>query len=415
MLTTAIVKIFTQQQSDMLKIYIPTKTSPTKRLSQILAVDKPAINQPSPEPFIQPSTSSISLLPTILNILFTSVLCQTMDTMGSTVWQLVCLLLGVVDYSIAPYSMVVLALPLILALAEAIVLSLLLLLLELPETLRHCWIRLNQKLHRQSPSTSYILLLPLELREPIWTMLLGDFNDVIVRKAAPILYTSYVERLRLYIGINTEYSNVWIAKRTTVRQLLPYIAFSQSCRHLHNEAGYFLYGNRIFTFIDAKALTSWIRNINPSHRRDVRNIEIIILKFSIPNDFFNQPYVTGSRFGAVQVHSAMQQLSGLRKLSIILWTKHWLHNPKYEAQDIYQLVRNVHVSETVIVQLEEGRDVMSKRAVSMEAGWPAHSQEDFAYAVWARILHPGSTLQQRVQVEPGSKAKYVLKIREDEE
>lgn len=331
--------------------------------------------------------------------------------MGSMVWQLVCLLLGVMDYSITPPFMLVLALPLISTLAKAIVPSLLLLLLELPETLRHYWIRATRKLHSHPPSTSHLLSLPLELRESIWTMLLGDFDYVYIRDVAPICYTSYVELLRLYLGINPEYSAIWFSMQPTLRRLQPRIAFSQSCHHLHNEAGHFLYGHQTFSFTEAKVLVSWIRNLTPAHRRHVRDIEI-----NMPNDFFDQSGVAESSLtrDAVHVRNAMQELSGLRKLSIRFWTRHWLRSTKHEAQGVYQLVKTVQVSETLVVRLEEERDVRSEDAVWTEVEWPAHSQEDFAYAVWARVRDPGSALQQRVQVEGGSEAKYVLKVKEYE-
>lgn len=125
--------------------------------------------------------------------------------------------------------MLLVALHLIHKLAGAVVLSLLLLLLELPEILRRCWVRATSTLYRHPPSTTRLLLLPPELRHMIWTMLFEDFDSVWVMRMRPKSYTSYSERLRLYMGTNPEYSIRWFSTRPTTRLLHKRIAFIQSC------------------------------------------------------------------------------------------------------------------------------------------------------------------------------------------
>lgn len=331
-----------------------------------------------------------------------------MGNMRLMVWQLVCLLLGLLDYSIAPPFILVLALHLIPKLARAVVLSLLLLLLELPGNLRHYWVRASQRLRSHPPSTSRLLLLPPELRQMIWTMLLGDFEYVHIRHGAPILYTSYTDRLRLYMGKNPRYFTNWFSMGLDWRLLQPHLTCMQSCRQIHKEAGYNAYSNNTFYFNKAKVLESWVRSLTPAHKRDVRDIEIAIPNMVI---YYRSGGVITNALtrDAASVRFAIEELSGLRKLDIQFATNNLsLPTTEHEALLVYHLVRNVKVYEVLIVQMLE--DSPSPYDRLTEAEWPAHSQEDFAYAVWARIRWPGSALQQRVQVEEGSQAKYVLKI-----
>lgn len=68
-------------------------------------------------------------------------------------------------------------------------------------------------------------------------MSLEDFANIYVRDVAPILYTSYRERLRLYMGINPEYLAIWFSSYPNPRHVQLHIAFIRSCRQIHYEAG----------------------------------------------------------------------------------------------------------------------------------------------------------------------------------
>ncbi len=334
-----------------------------------------------------------------------------MDDMRSILQQIVCILLGLLNYSTAAPFILVLLLHLILKLARAVVLTLLLLLLELPEKLRRHWIRAIRPLHRSPPSTSRLLLLPPELRQQIWKILLEDFKCVEVRGVAPILYTSYVERLRLHMGINPEHSTTLFLMEPSPHRLQPHIAFIQSCRQIYNEAGYDLYRNKTFRFRQAKALVAWIRSLTPAQKRDVRRIHIIMLK-----DFYNHSAIAANSLieDAVQVHFAMRELSGLRKLRIT-FRPSWPHGTKHEAQYVYQLIRNVKASEMLNVHLWEKRSIWDKAArwnVLRVRAWPTHDQEEFACAVWARICDPASALQQRVPGGEWPRAKFMLMLQD---
>lgn len=209
-------------------------------------------------------------------------------------------------------------------------------------------------------------------------MILADPKHVHVRVLARISYTSYMDQLRLYMGVNPEYSIICFSMEPTPRPLQMYTAFIQSCRQIYGEAGSGLYTDKLFYFTDAKALVSWIRSLTAARKRDVRDMRI-----KMPNNFFNHLGITTSSLtrDAIQVRSAMKQLSGLRNLKINFWTKHWFHTTMHEAQGIYQLVRSVKVSGVLIVQVTEEGYVRSRQARWTQDGWPADRQEDFAYAV----------------------------------
>lgn len=57
------------------------------------------------------------------------------------------------------------------------------------------------------------------------------------------------------------------------------------------------------------------------------------MRINKPKDFFNHSGITASALtlDAVQVRLAMEQLRGLGKLSIYLWTRHWLYTTKHES------------------------------------------------------------------------------------
>ena len=295
-------------------------------------------------------------------------------------------------------------------LAEAAVLSLLLLLLESPGYIRHYWIRATRTLHRRPPTTSRLLSLPQELRLQIWTMILGDFQFVHVRCEACITYPSYADRLRLYMGKNPEYSVFWYSSASFPYTSQPPMAFVQSCRQIYNEAGYSLYCTTRFHLAGAQTLVSWIRSLTPATKRAIRHVRIDISEEF--GGFFHSAF-NGATVTATTLCSAIAELSGLRKLIIGLWDKRWLSATKYEAHGVYQLVRNVQVSEALVVQLAEETD--DSDTPWTEVGWPADSQEEFACAVWAAIRDPESVLEHGVlggQVEEGGQAKFWLRVKD---
>ena len=61
--------------------------------------------------------------------------------------------------------------------------------------------------HRPQPPTSRLLLLPPEIRQQSWSLLLevdtDDVECVEIRDLGPRLYT-YADRLRAYMGFNPE-------------------------------------------------------------------------------------------------------------------------------------------------------------------------------------------------------------------
>lgn len=199
-------------------IYIPSENSPqfSTNHPQKLASNYRLLT------FLACPQPSLHLLSLLLD--------HNMDNMRSMMRQLVCLLSGLLDYSISPLFILVLAFHLVPKLAGAIVLSFLLLLLELPESFqRHQRqrirrIRTCRPLHRNLPPTSRLLLIPPKLQQMIWTMLLREFELVHVRERAPTVYTSYADFLRLYMGKNSRYSTSWFSRDSDSRPLQSHIS-----------------------------------------------------------------------------------------------------------------------------------------------------------------------------------------------
>ena len=190
-------------------------------------------------------------------------------------------------------------------------------------------IRATRTRHRDPPSTSHLLSLPAESRLQMWTISLAVYNSSIhVRVLARISYPSYMDQLRLYMGVKPEYSIICFSTEPTPRPLQIYTAFIQSCRQIYDESGHGLHTDKLFYFTDATALVSWIRSLTAARKRDVRDMRI-----KMPNDFFRHSGITTSSLtrDAVQVRSAMKQLSGLRNLNINFWTKHWFLTTMHES------------------------------------------------------------------------------------
>lgn len=129
--------------------------------------------------------------------------------MGYLVWELLCFLLSFLGNSVMAFMT---AHPFhhLSQSARVVPLYLLLLLLEGLEDLRH---RLTV-MHRPPLSTSCLLLLPSEMRQQIWTMLLEDVVDlegikyVYVGNMDPRVYRC-ADWLHLYMDIDPEYLTRW--------------------------------------------------------------------------------------------------------------------------------------------------------------------------------------------------------------
>ncbi|CAF9941563.1 hypothetical protein IMSHALPRED_002786 [Imshaugia aleurites] len=184
----------------------------------------------------------------------------------------------------------------------------------------------------------------------------------------------------------------------------------KAARQIYNEAGYSLYCTTRYHFAGAQTLVSWIRSLTSATKRAIRHIRIDVSdEFG---GFFHSSF-NGATVTATTLCSAIEELSGLRKLIIGLWDKRWLSATVHEAHGVYQLVRNVQVSEALVVLLAEEPD--DSDTPWTEVGWPADSQEEFACAVWAAVRHPESVLQHGVlggQIEEGGQAKFWLRVKD---
>lgn len=230
-----------------------------------------------------------------------------------------------------------------------------------------------------------------------------DVKYVKVGNLGPRLYR-YSDRLRSYMDLNPEYWTIWILQDNifgSLLQLPP--TFMQSCRLIYLEADYdFRYGlcsNKIFNFNESRALISWIRTLNAAEKRAVGEIHMTMYSYK-----FNHPGIA----------PAIHQLSGVRKLRIWFWTDEHdvsMYTSDVQAHIVCQFVRNVRVSEVLIVNLAEEHAPIDFNWTRYR--WPAYGQDNFALAVEARIRRPLSRVRYRLPlpVSRPHEAKFVLRVK----
>ena len=316
--------------------------------------------------------------------------------MGYLIWELLCFLFSFLGNSVMAF-MTSQPFHHISQSARVVPLYLLLSLLECLEDLRHCLTRATRMVHRPPPSTSRLLLLPAEIRQQIWTLLLEDIVDlediefISFRDMGPRVYR-YADRLRLFTDINPRYSTRWELLANTLRCRLQWPpAFMQSCSQIYYEAGYDfcneLCSNKKFAFFDSRAIISGIRTLTPAQKGAIGQIYMIM-----SNEVFNNPGIA----------PAMSQLSGLRKLHLWYSTEDEvsLYTSDVQAHIVWQLVRNVRVSEQLMVTSAEENGATDYNW--RRKRWASYHQGLFARAVEARIRRPLSNVQHHWPIPRGA-------------
>ena len=165
----------------------------------------------------------------------------------------------------------------------------------------------------------------------------------------------------------------------------------QSCRQIYNEAGFDpndLCSTKSFFFYEARALVSWVKILSPAQKRTVADISL-----NVSNEDFND----------LGIASALEELSGLRRLHILFRSQPPSSTTELQAYCIYQHVRSVQVSEDFNVNLAEGS---TEEHEKYDRDW--RNQEDFARAVQAKVLTPYSPLQHWVPFTGGRRGIFVL-------
>lgn len=244
--------------------------------------------------------------------------------------------------------------------------------------------------YEYGPSESRLLELPPETRGEIWQHLLWDHDTVYVELKDELLTMTLCEKISV-IGAPRGFLGP-----------LPDFKFQRTSRQVYAEVDHMFYTTRTFCFTDQPTFTAFVEGLNIVQKRNVKNVYICV------NSIFFKPNSQSSLTSATV--TMMQSIRDLPDLQIL---ELWIDAPKgagekYLAQGVYQILKNVQVSQSIIVKLF-GPSFLGFRGIRWRSvEWSLDSQKQFANTVWSELRHPGSLKHEDVRVENGDRPQCVL-------